>query len=712
MPRRDFYRMATGHSVLAAKKPPVWLLPPLLLVGTLAVMVLIAGRDFPAIIPPLFNIAWAAIVLLSACLLGLAVIWPLRITVFRHSAWPDGYRLVLAIAVGLGLLSLATLLLAGLHWLHGAAPAVLLGVAAAAGYPAARDLVARLDKNIWRKPMRGEHWLLLLACVPAAVLLTAACFPAGSLWHTEGFGYDVLEYHLQLPKQFLIHNSAAPVRGNIYSYMPLNIEMLYLLLGAVARMAAPNAYLYVLVYGSQMLHALVTMLAAAAVALVPMKLSNRMRVLALLLVLATPWTIVIGSLAYNDGGVLLYGVLALGLAIHAAAANRGKMILLGGLTGLAVGCKMTAGVMVALPVAAMLLWQRRFRSLALVTVVALLVYSPWICRSMIATHTRTSLGNPIFPIFAGTLGMDHWTKSLAERFDRGHRPPAKLAGLAGHIKALLNQFLLDRQWSPGVAAYADALARRPGFPSIQTPWPDRLGLLWLVLLPALALAMPAGRTPWILLVCLAVQLLAWLTCTQLEARFLLPAIVPLAWLLGLAGDVFGSFAKIATAAVTIQTLFCALLLRPEAGLFLGRMRGLGPAPMGRIINLPSDWLLKKSSRKEFSSRDTYYLEGLATPLYIRGHVIYNTVFNRNRLARAIQRGGPPYAVRWLKKKNVNYLIVDWPEVARLRATYGFSPVITRANIAAMAAAGLKLIRTPTVRGIEIYRVPSLSAGRG
>jgi hypothetical protein len=719
---------------------------PLLAGVTLAAIALIAGGKTPAVLGALTHGFWTVLVLIAAALAGLGLTGPIRHSAaIRQSAWPDAYRFILALALGLGALSLATLALGSLHLLVAPTAAGLLLAAAAAGYPAARRWWRARDRRPWLAPLRRGDWLLLAAALPLAALLTAASFPPGTLWHTEGFGYDVLEYHLQLPRQFLAAHGTAPVHGNIYSFLPLNVEMLYLLLDATVRPRAGGRGLEALIYGAQLLHAVLTVLSALAVALAPWPLGPRGRRAALLLALATPWVIVVGSLAYNDAGVLLYGALALGVAApgwsrtapglvegapgvktppktapagaqrHAAgdfpcSGGWTEALLLGVLTGLAVGCKMTAGVMIAVPLAVLLVLRpvpRRFRhrltALLVVTLAATAVYSPWMLRSMVATHTRTSLGNPIFPLFAGTLGRDHWSKALAKRFDRGHRPPANEASLEGHLGALANQFFLDRQWSPGVAAYIDALANPPGFPSPNLPWPWRLGLLWLVCLPALVLAI-TSRPASLLLAVLAVQLLAWLSCTQLQARFLLPAIIPMAWLLGLAADRYGGLGRISLLVLLAQAGFCALLLRPEAGLFLGPIRGAAIAPIGRRFHWPRDWLVGRHPVVRFPTHATYYLEGLATPLYLRGRVIYNTVFNRNRLGRVLARGGPAAAVRWLEKRGVNFLILDWPEVRRLRATYGFNSAVTPAAIAAMQRAGLPPLKAPTIPGIQIFRV--------
>ncbi len=705
MARQKKYRLSDkpADSAESPRGAPRWLIGIPLLAGAFIAMALISGALLPAVLSTLFNLAWVLVIVLPALLLGLAMTAPVQsCAAIRASIWPDDYRLVLSTALGLGAISLGTLLLGSLHLLHGYWPAALLAAAAAGGYPAARNFFTRMDCSPLKAPLRRQLFWLLPACLPVALLLTAACFPAGSLWHTEGNGYDVLEYHLQLPHQFLLANSTAPVHGNIYSFLPLNIEMLYLILAAVARTVLHNRIIYVLVYGAQLLHALIVLLAGLAVALAPIRMNSAGRIVALLVFLATPWTLVVGSLAYNDGGVLLYGALAFGLAL--ADLDWPMTLVLGLLIGLSVDCKMTSGVLIAVPAAAMLLARRNVAKLAVVTLAALVLYSPWMARSMVYTHTRTSIGNPVFPIFSGTLGRGHWPANLAHRFDRGHRPPPRDAGIAAHARALLSQTVLDRQWSPGIAAYAAAAAPHPGFPSAKTPWPLRLGLIWLLVIPVLALALFTGPSAWLLALCLLVQLAAWLTCTQLQARFSLPFILPLALLFGLAAEFRPKLGLLVRGLLVLQCLFCLLLLRPEAGLFLGPLNPRYRPFIGGIFSLPADWIVDLNGM-QFPHHARWYLEGDSAALYMRGRYMYNTVFNRNRLARALAKSGPRGAVQWLQRHHIDYVILDWPEVYRLRKTYGFNPDISPVNIGRMVRAGLQPVPVETLNGIQIFHVP-------
>ncbi len=521
MPRTPPYRRSSGQPASPALTVRRYWLPALVLLATFAAGFAIAGDAFALVLETLSQCAFILPILLAAAMLGLACTGPLaRRQFFADCGWPDGFRLILALALGLGALAVTTLVLGSLHLLHDGIPLIPLLLAAVAGVLPTWQFVRRFDRGVWREPVRASDFLLLLAAVPLAVLVIAVTMHPGMLWASEGNGYDVLEYHLQTPREYLQNNSTAPLHHNVYSFLPANIEMLYLLLmalvSAVTRSGPGWSTTLSSVYPAQMLHAAITLGAAGAVALSPLRLTRTARILAFLLVLAVPWTLVIGSLAYNDGGVLLYGALAVALAL--GPPGRGTALTIGILLGLAVGCKMTAGVTIAVPVAALLVFQRRWHALPAVTAIALLCYAPWAVRSMIDTHRPGpgGVGNPIFPIAGQTLGLGHWTPEQARQWNRGHAPPPGFATAAGRIEALAQQTLLDSQWSPGYATLTHSA--HPEAPHRVAAWPLRFGMLWLIAPILIVLAFARGPAAWQLLLLGAVQVLGWLLCTHLEAQ--------------------------------------------------------------------------------------------------------------------------------------------------------------------------------------------------
>jgi len=93
-----------------------------------------------------------------------------------------------------------------------------------------------------------------------------------------------------------------PLEHNVFSYFPCNVEMHYLL--AMHLRGGPWAGMYL----AQLMHA-----AMVGVTLIAIYGAARMtggRLVACIATLAAatmPWTIMLGSVAYNEGGMLLFG---------------------------------------------------------------------------------------------------------------------------------------------------------------------------------------------------------------------------------------------------------------------------------------------------------------------------------------------------------------------------------------------------------------------
>ena len=59
--------------------------------------------------------------------------------------------------------------------------------------------------------------------------LVAATLPPGMLWPDDPLPYDVLEYHLQGPREWYEAGRIEPLRHNVYTFFPFNVEMQFLL---------------------------------------------------------------------------------------------------------------------------------------------------------------------------------------------------------------------------------------------------------------------------------------------------------------------------------------------------------------------------------------------------------------------------------------------------------------------------------------------------
>lgn len=411
-----------------------------------------------------------------------------------------------------------------------------MGARIAAWAIVAAGLVLLADQVV-RGELRPERWPVFPVGValwaPAlGIMIVAACSPPGALWASEFGGYDALSYHLQLAKEWAAGPSGRlwPGEHNVYSFLPSYMEAAFAHLGIMAggmnadvplvdRMLADDGYW---LYACQFLHVGMGVIAALAIARLVRALAahaglveadHRLALLGGLagaaLLLGTPWTIVVGSLAYNELAMLamIAGALLCAADPDLAPWRRGAVA--GLLVGIAASAKPTAlilaGPMVAL---ALVAWPARanirLRAAAMIaaagTVTGLAAIGPWLVRNSMAT------GNPVFPFASSLFGRGHWTQDQLDRYARNHAPEGTLID---RLELLLSsRGFLHEQWA-------------------FTPWMAAL---------ALVLALIWRPTRWaagVLAAGVALQLLAWLTFTHLQSRFLMPVLAPMAAIFGL-----------------------------------------------------------------------------------------------------------------------------------------------------------------------------------
>ncbi len=143
------------------------------------------------------------------------------------------WQLVLAAGLGLGALSLLVLGLGALGVLHRAVWISLLILFGLGGLWRGFALL-RLHGTVADEDADGDgdgwmRWLWLGVIGFGGLALLAGTIPPGILWPAEGNGYDVLEYHLGVPREYFEAGCISYLSHNIYSNFPFNVEMLYLL---------------------------------------------------------------------------------------------------------------------------------------------------------------------------------------------------------------------------------------------------------------------------------------------------------------------------------------------------------------------------------------------------------------------------------------------------------------------------------------------------
>jgi hypothetical protein len=412
----------------------------------------------------------------------------------------DALMFTSAIALGLGILSLL-ILLGGLLGLTGRASAMLVLLP---GFAFAIVRIVRVlrTRSIPRST-EALDWLWLLLVPTFALCTIAALVPAGILWGDEPNGYDVVEYHLQVPREWYELGRITPLTHNVFSYFPMNVETHYLL--AMQLRGGPWAGQFL----AQFMHVAMTgltVLAVYAVARAPSE-SKVLSILAALLVGVLPWSTLLAPVAYVEGGLLLFGTLSVGWFFIACKQERQSdaprsSILAGAFAGFACGVKLTAVpmIVIALPLVALLM-RCSWRVIAMFLVVAMLTLSPWLVRNFVWAH------NPVFPEATSIFGKAHWTDDQVQRWQRAnHHPRPDQQTLPGRVRELKDQFVADPRY---------------GF----------------ALLPV---SLVVGAMGWrsnlsrALLALLVLMVGFWLFFTHLQSRFLILTIPVMAMLMGLA----------------------------------------------------------------------------------------------------------------------------------------------------------------------------------
>jgi len=572
---------------------------------------------------------------------------------------------------------------------------------------------------------------------PLTVGLLAACVPPGVLWEGEAGGYDVLEYHLQVPREYFEAGRIHFLPHNVYASFPQQMEMLYLLqmhLLADAHSAAIPA---------QMLHLTCGGLAVLALgSWMPTGWPSRV---AILLAGSAPWLVYVGALAYVENGMLFFAAVAAGLLqelsggraregsgkppappeagtdhrrVPPAAEGRAwRGALAAGLClGLAGACKYTAMAMVTagLPLAHLLVsghgWRRRVALLLPLVLGALLTAGPWLVRNAAFT------GNPVYPFAFSLFGGKAWSASQAEQWSRGHTLPPAESGPVARVRIALRELFGDLSLNP--------LGLRPAY----------FGPI-LVLLGAVATARWSRREVRLPAAWAGIVLLVWAGATHMPGRFVLCLLIPLAMLAG-TPVVSNRYTGGARQGGRVRSQPPRL---PSRSVPVSRAAVLCLALLGSLWNCETvlrmwqehDLRLQQRTGGQVrltdmlgmtgGLRDAHYLNqapppgacvwivGDAAVFYVTRRMHYTVVFSRDPwLEYAAGDADPAACVEWLRTRGITHVLFSWSEIERLRRTYGFNPVVSREWVGQLSGAGLRRtgadLLTASARGVELYEV--------
>jgi len=454
---------------------------------------------------------------------GCAILWLFSAGGFGWIAW-KAFRLnaknsltaVTCVALGLGSMSLGILGLGLAGWMNQVwAIGILVAgdlIAISAVYPRAK----KWNVAEWFGEAANWGWLWIAPAAVAGVVAMGACFPPGILWGDEPNGYDVVEYHLQVPREWYEAGRISALHHNVFSYFPFNVEMHYMLAMYLhGGFWGPWAGMYL----AQMMHA--AFCAATVWAVYALAGGGPRGIVAGALMATVPWTGLLGAVAYNEGGTLLFGILAIGWAIRADSWR--EFALAGLFAGFAAGTKLSIAplILVAVPVVVFVSRPKYWGGCCAYAFVAILVLSPWLIRDW-----KWS-GNLVFPEAMSVLGQDHFSGVQVERWREAYWPDPKYRSAIGRTEGLWSEVIAD----------------------------SRFG--W-VLFPLGIAAMAIGfrnRAILCLGALLIFQAVFWLAFTHIQSRFMVIAIPIVAMMVAQIGSrIWTALAAVAMAVLSVSIL--------------------------------------------------------------------------------------------------------------------------------------------------------------
>jgi len=582
----------------------------------------------------------AGYVLISAIGLGLKII---RLVKLRgHYPWE---RLVLSAGLGLGSISLLVLGLGLLGLLSPTFWVLLLGGFIVISLGDLFHLFGELtsDFRVMRPKGGFEYWVAVALLVIFAANFLAAFVPP--------MDYDVLEYHLAAPAEYVRAGRVFFIGDNVYANFPANVEMLFLLAMRLSGGTFAGAYT------SKLLNVALGVLAAIGIWRIGARLfTRRVGAIGAAIFYSAPWVSSVTQKAYVEGGTVFFGIMVMLAAARywvgpverrqwreAAAA--------GVFSGFAIGTKYPAALFVAIPaglfflVANLSARRHLLRHTLVFVLCALALVSPWLIKNYVLT------GNPIYPLLYNVFDGPKWDEVRDARFAQAH----SAGGVGGKEFGLAagGYFFLDALASPLVVVFA----------------------------PFFLVYAAGGRRRIALFLYAGFVFLSWFFFTHRISRFLIPMVPALAILggCGVEADLGRWWRAMCRALFGVLLAYCAIFP------WRVNVQGLGFQRLFLGVESPREYMghMFRGARSSYSPEAIDFVNklpvdkkvlflGEARTFYVSRPVIAPTVFD-SKLIDGIDEPGPSGRAFWelLRENRIDYVYVSLPELSRLQNSYVF-----------------------------------------
>ncbi len=548
-------------------------------------------------------------------------------------------------------------------------------------------LLGTADENVEQIPLTKDEkqsWLARWGWIFIALLSLPYLFGGVLL----SWDFDVREYHLQAPKEWMQRGQIEFLPHNVYANMPLGAEMHAIT--ATSILGAGDEAWWLGGLTGKLIVSLYAPLTALLLWSIGRRLGNvQVGLIAAVCYLTLPWVGHVAISGLNDA-VLGFYLLACWWVWWRGEANWRALLLAGFFAGAGAAVKYPAAIFVVMPLvietllrkfrlrggqAAQVSHLEKLRQAAIAMVLLLIGglagSGLWYAKNAMLT------GNPVYPLLAKTLGGETRTPEKDARWVKAHAVPEDKAG---------RRFTV-----------ADVIQRASSF-AIRSPLASPL-LVPLALCGCLAVlqqwrsksrqSQTIERFARLAVGLVAFNFVAWYLLTHRIDRFLVPALPLLALLAGFGyawlKDNAGS--AIARTFLAVGLLYSVLVLTGFAAVVDARwfvaLKYLREDPV--ISNDPMDLALLRLTPAEhwLNERLTgdggVLLVGGACVWDLNGksqatNVYYNTCFDDCVLLN--WRSGKKTVEEFREeftKRNVKYLCVDWNELRRYMSegNYGY-----------------------------------------
>ena len=562
--------------------------------------------------------------------------------------------------------------------------------------------------------LRWQAWMMLVGVVISSLILFGAVLPPGE--------FDVREYHLQAPKEFLQAGAITFNAHNVYANMPLGVEMHSLAWMRLLTWESPltsQGWFYGGLIGKLIIASLSIIGAVIVGGLAARQAGSLAGWIAATCYLTCPGIAEVSRLGLIDASLGCYAVACFAFGYYAwqskplgqaeqmsnasstlASWNTlGICLSCGWFLGAAISCKYTAVPMILLPMLLLLAWvylpafrkgpQFAVKQAAIIILMLTLSGGGWYLKNAVL------IGNPVYPLAGQYFATDPRSPQQIAQWNTAHQVPPSPASVS-YVPDFRVTRLVKDLWLVGLQSrYLGLLLVPLALWPLSTLFSARQAASRAdVTLSYLALAM-AG---WMLLVW-------WLGTHRLE-RFVLPLYPMLAVSAGIGGSHCIAFLRgipfgiwLGMGAIYAIHLIAAI---PFSDLRIAvSLDALRYDRFREHLNLPAVAIFPRVApyqqwlNANLKDNERVLLVGDAQVFDLKIPHGYSTCFDRSLLEDIIEADSVEASRERLRQANITHIVVHWGEIGRYRqpGNYGFSDTIQKETFEKLVSQ--KLLRHQT-----------------